>query len=273
MSATAIPSKPIQQDPYKVLGLGHDASPSQIKVTYRKLALKYHPDRQTRRQSDGNASPDDATDKFVEIAAAYALLSDPLRKREYDHLYKFGAFDASNGESDSAHHNNPGGKCMNYNYTEDYSGGYYTSSNDRKNAATSSAAARQSQFCRSQSTASQDSFFDDLIYSPNSRGNKTFFGTAAASATSPRAASSSSGDASSQFASSSNNRFDGVKRKPGIGFAFSPLGKHLSIHIPSRNEIVMSMAKGEVKRRALLFLLLRLGDMYSSIPMSELNVS
>eukprot|EP00804_Cyclotella_cryptica_P024248 CCRYP_012536-RA/>CCRYP_012536-RA protein AED:0.22 eAED:0.22 QI:342/1/1/1/1/1/2/123/413 len=243
MSATTIPSKPIQRDPYKALGLGHDATPSQIKATYRKLALKYHPDRQTRRQSEGNATPNDATptDKFVEIAAAYALLSDPVRKREYDHLYKFGAFDASNGESDSAHHNNnPGGgaKCMNYKYTEDYSGGYYTSANDGENGATSSSSsARQSHLFRSQSTASQDSFFDDLIYSPTSKKNKTFFGTAAAF--------SSADDASSRFGSSSNNRFDGVKRKPGIGFAFPPLGKHLSIHIPSRNEIVMSMAKGE----------------------------
>ena len=79
-------------DPYKALGLGHDASPSQIRNAYRKLALRYHPDRMVARQ----ASPSDrkeASDKFVTATLAHAMLSDTTRKREYDHICKYGGFD------------------------------------------------------------------------------------------------------------------------------------------------------------------------------------
>ena len=79
-------------DPYRALGLSHDATQSQIKLAYRKLAMKYHPDRLTRE----NASPEEmkeATDKFAAIAAAYSLLSDRQRKHTYDHIYKFGGYD------------------------------------------------------------------------------------------------------------------------------------------------------------------------------------
>jgi curved DNA-binding protein CbpA len=79
-------------DPYRALGLPHEATPSQIKVSYRKLAMQYHPDRLTRQ----NASPEEtkeATDKFAAIAAAYQLLSDPQRKKAYDHIFKYGGYD------------------------------------------------------------------------------------------------------------------------------------------------------------------------------------
>ena len=230
----AVPSKPSHKDPYEVLGLSHDATPLQIKVSYRKLALKYHPDRQP--QSDcpstphaGGVTTEATNNLFVEIAAAYAILSDPDRKREYDHLYKFGAFDDSSASN--ADHSSPPDN-MNYRYTENYSGGYYT--NNTTKASTAQAGPMgTSQFFRSMSTVSHDSFFDDLIYSPNSKGRKTCFGTEPSSS----AATSNTGTKSS-----GNNR----PKKPGIGFAFAPLGKHLSIHIPSRNEIVMSMAKGKI---------------------------
>ena len=79
-------------DPYKALGLPHEATPSQIKVSYRKLAMKYHPDRLTRQ----NATPEEtkeAADKFAAIAAAYQLLSDPQRKKTYDHIFKYGGYE------------------------------------------------------------------------------------------------------------------------------------------------------------------------------------
>jgi curved DNA-binding protein CbpA len=79
-------------DPYKALGLTHDASPEEIKRDYRKLAMKLHPDRLTRMQ----ASPDEmqiASSKFAAISAAYLLLSDEKRKRDYDHIYKYGGYD------------------------------------------------------------------------------------------------------------------------------------------------------------------------------------
>ncbi len=56
------------------------------------MALKYHPDRLTRK----NASPEEcrvASEKFAQISAAYSLLTDEKRKRQYDHIYKYGGYD------------------------------------------------------------------------------------------------------------------------------------------------------------------------------------
>jgi curved DNA-binding protein CbpA len=78
-------------DPYKTLGLPHEASRDDIKRAYRKLALRLHPDRLARM----NASPEEmkgATKMFSEISGAYSLLSDEKRKRDYDHIYKYGGF-------------------------------------------------------------------------------------------------------------------------------------------------------------------------------------
>jgi len=64
------------KDYYKVLGVAKGASAEEIKKAYRKLALKYHPDR--------NKGDKQAEDKFKEINEAYAVLSDPKKKQEYD---------------------------------------------------------------------------------------------------------------------------------------------------------------------------------------------
>jgi DnaJ-class molecular chaperone len=65
-----------QKDYYRVLGLDPAAPEEEIKKAYRKLALEYHPDRH----------PDDSTSegKFKEISEAYAVLSDPEKRREID---------------------------------------------------------------------------------------------------------------------------------------------------------------------------------------------
>ena len=60
---------------YETLGLSKDASETEIKKTYRKLSLEFHPDR--------NPSPE-ANSKFQEISGAYEVLSDPEKKKEYD---------------------------------------------------------------------------------------------------------------------------------------------------------------------------------------------
>ena len=61
---------------YSVLGLNKPASVDQIKDAYRKMALKYHPDR----------NPEDSTaeEKFKQCAEAYSVLSDPEKRRVYD---------------------------------------------------------------------------------------------------------------------------------------------------------------------------------------------
>ena len=60
---------------YETLGISENASADEIKRAYRKLARKYHPDI--------NKDPD-AEEKFKEINAAYEVLSDPEKKRQYD---------------------------------------------------------------------------------------------------------------------------------------------------------------------------------------------
>ncbi len=66
----------MSKDYYHLLNVKRDASPGEIKKAYRKLAMKYHPDR----------NPDDkkAEDKFKEISEAYAVLSDKDKRVQYD---------------------------------------------------------------------------------------------------------------------------------------------------------------------------------------------
>jgi molecular chaperone DnaJ len=66
-----------KRDYYEVLGVARTASVDEIKNAYRKLAMQYHPDR--------NKSPD-AEEKFKELSEAYAVLSDPGKRRQYDML-------------------------------------------------------------------------------------------------------------------------------------------------------------------------------------------
>ncbi len=63
------------RDYYDTLGVSRDASPQDIKRAYRKLAMKYHPDR---------SNEPDAEDRFKEISEAYAVLSDEDKRRVYD---------------------------------------------------------------------------------------------------------------------------------------------------------------------------------------------
>jgi DnaJ family protein C protein 9 len=65
-------------DPYEVLGIARDATPDKIKIAYRKAALKNHPDKVPQDKKD------EAHTTFQSIAFAYAVLSDPARRKRYD---------------------------------------------------------------------------------------------------------------------------------------------------------------------------------------------
>ena len=66
----------VKRDYYEVLGVNKDASGDDIKRAYRRLAMKYHPDK--------NPDNKEAEAKFKECAEAYEVLSDPGKRRKYD---------------------------------------------------------------------------------------------------------------------------------------------------------------------------------------------
>lgn len=78
-----------QKDYYKALGVPESISPDELKKVYRKLAVKYHPDK-----NPGNAKQ--AETKFKEISEAYYVLSDEKRRSQYDQMRKFGGAHAGN---------------------------------------------------------------------------------------------------------------------------------------------------------------------------------
>ncbi len=67
---------PAVTDPYRTLGVDKKASDEEIKKAYRKLARKYHPDT--------NQGDPTAEERFKEVQAAYAILSDPEKRKTYD---------------------------------------------------------------------------------------------------------------------------------------------------------------------------------------------
>jgi molecular chaperone DnaJ len=69
---------------YKTLGVSKKATEEEIKKAYRKLARKYHPDR--------NPGDEEAEEKFKEISAAYDVLGDPEKRKEYDEGGVFAGF-------------------------------------------------------------------------------------------------------------------------------------------------------------------------------------
>ncbi|MDQ1266035.1 MAG: curved DNA-binding protein, partial [Bacteroidota bacterium] len=66
------------KDYYKILGVDKNATTEDIKKSYRKLALKYHPDK--------NKDNKEAEDKFKELSEAYEVLNNPEKRKKYDNL-------------------------------------------------------------------------------------------------------------------------------------------------------------------------------------------
>ena len=76
-----------KRDYYDVLGVSKSSSAEEIKKAYRKLAIKFHPDK--------NPNDKTAEDKFKEAAEAYEILSNPEKKQRYDHYGHAGVGGAS----------------------------------------------------------------------------------------------------------------------------------------------------------------------------------
>ena len=78
----------MMKDYYQILGVTPDSDADEIRRKYRKLAMEYHPDR--------NPDVAGAEEKFKEVAEAYGVLTDPVKRKEYDSLK------ASGGDRDQA---------------------------------------------------------------------------------------------------------------------------------------------------------------------------
>ncbi|HHL57788.1 MAG TPA: molecular chaperone DnaJ, partial [Bacteroidetes bacterium] len=83
-----------KKDYYDILGVSKNATPEELKKAYRKLALKYHPDK--------NPDNKEAEEKFKEAAEAYEVLSNPEKRNRYDQFGHSG-LSGSGGFSGAQH--------------------------------------------------------------------------------------------------------------------------------------------------------------------------
>lgn len=85
-----------QKDLYKILGLSKNATEEEIRSSYKKLAMKYHPDR-NKNKSESELK--ELTERFKEINNAYEILSDAKKRSEYDNFGEVGHQAHSHGAS------------------------------------------------------------------------------------------------------------------------------------------------------------------------------
>ena len=94
------------EDYYKTLGVSRNATPKEIRKAFKKLSLKWHPDKNKK-------NPEVAKNMFIKIANAYEVLSDPKKKEIYDHQGEEGVNDhvtrENSGQQGGAQHGGFGG--------------------------------------------------------------------------------------------------------------------------------------------------------------------
>ena len=96
------------RDYYQILGIKKNATPEEIKKAYRKLALKYHPDRNSETEQTKKI----AQRKFQDVSDAYSVLSDPKKKEMFDQ-----GVDPLNPETASGAGAGPAGPGMNMHFS------------------------------------------------------------------------------------------------------------------------------------------------------------
>ncbi|KNE70015.1 chaperone DnaJ [Allomyces macrogynus ATCC 38327] len=88
------------EDYYKILGVDRSATKRQIKSAYKKLAIKYHPDKNPDNKAE-------AEDKFIKISDAYSILSDDEKRRLYDNYGEEGVKNGGPGHHGGGGHHDP----------------------------------------------------------------------------------------------------------------------------------------------------------------------
>lgn len=90
------------EDYYRILGVKRDASKAEIKKAFKKLSLKYHPDKNKK-------NPEKAKEQFIKIANAYEVLSDDEKRKIYDKYGEEGLKNEAQGGGPGMHFNFGGG--------------------------------------------------------------------------------------------------------------------------------------------------------------------
>ncbi|MGH7483050.1 MAG: molecular chaperone DnaJ [Longimicrobiales bacterium] len=98
------------KDYYQVLGLGENATAEEIKKAYRRLAKQNHP--------DANQGDPQAAERFKDVGEAYAVLSNPEKRKQYDQMRRLGAFGGPGGFRTGAAGGGAGGEGMRFSFED-----------------------------------------------------------------------------------------------------------------------------------------------------------
>jgi len=109
------------KDYYEVLGISKNASEREIRKAYKKLALKYHPDRNKGKNTQK---------EFIEVSKAYEILKDPKKRKQYD---TYGSEDDQQQEYDNEQQGEQGNENPYYQFkTTDFGQGFKFNFNEFK---------------------------------------------------------------------------------------------------------------------------------------------